>query len=96
METIRKRPVGKLSTVKRNSYGTELTIMEVTMLEPTMFSIIAKAENDEIQKKAERRIKLNNQRTRNSSDRETKLVHGPALSGMIRSLLMRLTITYSH
>ena len=64
------------------------------MLEPTMFSIIAKAENDEIQKKAERKIK--SQQTGNSSDRDIKFGIGPALSGTIRALLMWLTITYSH
>lgn len=66
------------------------------MLEPTMFSIIAKAENDEIQKKAERKINFKSQKTGNSSDREIKLRIGPAIFGTIRALIMWLTITYSH
>ena len=63
------------------------------MLEPTMFSIIAKAENDEIQKKAERKIANRSQQTGISSNRNIKLVFGPALSGAIRSLLVWLIIT---
>ena len=63
------------------------------MLEPTMFSIIAKAENDEIQKKAERKIVNRSQQTGKSSDRDNKVVFGPALSGAIKSLLVWLIIT---
>ena len=63
------------------------------MLEPTMFSIIAKAENDEIKKKAEKNIAYKSQQTGNRSDRENKLVFGPAFSGAIKSLLVWLIIT---
>ena len=66
------------------------------MLEPTMFSIIAKAENDEIQKKAERNIAYMSQQTGNSSDRNIKLIFGPAFSGAIKSLLMWLMMTYAN
>jgi len=77
----------------RNSNDTDKIVTEVMMLEPTMFSIIAKAENDEIQKKAERKIVNRSQQTGISSDRDNKLVFGPALSGAIRSLLVWLIIT---
>jgi hypothetical protein len=67
--------------------------MEVMMLEPTMFCIIAKAENDEIQKKAEGNIVYKSQQTGNSGDRNIKLVFGLVFSGAIRSLLMWLMMT---
>jgi len=62
------------------------------MLEPTMMSKIAKAENDEIQKKAERNIAYKSGQARNHSDGNKKLAYGLSLSGAITSLLVWLTV----
>jgi hypothetical protein len=64
------------------------------MLEPTMMSIIAKAENDEIKKRAERMRVYKSQQVRNRSDGNKKLAVGLTLSGAITSLLVWLIVAY--
>jgi hypothetical protein len=62
------------------------------MLEPTMMSRIAKAENDEIQRNAERNIAYKIQSATNRSEGNKKLAIGLTLSGAITSLLVWLFV----